>query len=242
MDMYIILCFFAVFAALVEFACINFVDTFIKRFKVWEAEQKAKISENEVEVNGKEEKEAIVQSGDAGNGEVEVVILIPAESERRVSVMQQQPPLARSECGVSTVSTQDACVSTEDEDFEDLQEAEEESQPGCPLLSRLAEQAVDRVFERMFRKGPFKNIESLYLWDIKQIACQNVQIRDIVDRPAVLPYHPAAGDLQRHPGGDLQHRQLGPHPFPSRVRSLAGRLLDCISLRIVTHIFFWEEI
>jgi len=154
MDMYIILCFFAVFAALVEFACINFVDTFIKRFKVWEAEQKAKISESEVEVNGKEEKENIVEKGDANaeNGEMEVVILIPAESERMVSVMQQQPPLARSECGVSTVSTQDACVSTEDEDFEDLQEAEEEPQPGCPLLSRLAEQAVDRLFERLFRK------------------------------------------------------------------------------------------
>ena len=34
MDMYIIICFSAVFAALVEFACINFIDTFIKRFKV----------------------------------------------------------------------------------------------------------------------------------------------------------------------------------------------------------------
>ena len=39
LDMYIILCLFAVFAALVEFACINFIDTFIKRFKKWEAEQ-----------------------------------------------------------------------------------------------------------------------------------------------------------------------------------------------------------
>ena len=33
MDIYIILCFAAVFAALVEFACINFIDTFIKRFR-----------------------------------------------------------------------------------------------------------------------------------------------------------------------------------------------------------------
>ena len=40
MDIYIIICFFAVFAALVEFACINFIDTFIKRFKKWEEEQK----------------------------------------------------------------------------------------------------------------------------------------------------------------------------------------------------------
>jgi hypothetical protein len=36
MDIYVILCFVSVFAALVEFACINFIDTFIKR----EAESK----------------------------------------------------------------------------------------------------------------------------------------------------------------------------------------------------------
>lgn len=43
MDVYIIICFFSVFDALVEFACINFVDTFIKRFKVWEEEEKARL-------------------------------------------------------------------------------------------------------------------------------------------------------------------------------------------------------
>jgi hypothetical protein len=31
MDTYVVLCFISVFAALVEFACINFIDTFIKR-------------------------------------------------------------------------------------------------------------------------------------------------------------------------------------------------------------------
>ena len=34
LDTFIILCFFAVFAALVEFACINFIDTFVKRRKI----------------------------------------------------------------------------------------------------------------------------------------------------------------------------------------------------------------
>ena len=43
MDIYIIICFFAVFAALVEFACINFIDTFIKRFKAWEEEEKKRL-------------------------------------------------------------------------------------------------------------------------------------------------------------------------------------------------------
>ena len=50
MDIYIIICFFAVFAALVEFACINFIDTFIKRFKAWEEEEKKRLDkENEEE-------------------------------------------------------------------------------------------------------------------------------------------------------------------------------------------------
>ena len=47
LDMYIILCLAAVFTALVEFACINFIDTFIKRFKKWEEEQK-QLQENVV--------------------------------------------------------------------------------------------------------------------------------------------------------------------------------------------------
>ena len=42
MDTFIILCFIAVFAALVEFACINFIDTFIKRKKKKEDEDKEK--------------------------------------------------------------------------------------------------------------------------------------------------------------------------------------------------------
>ena len=49
MDIYIIICFFAVFAALVEFACINFIDTFIKRFKAWEEEEEKKRQEKEEE-------------------------------------------------------------------------------------------------------------------------------------------------------------------------------------------------
>ena len=40
LDTFIILCFIAVFAALVEFACINFLDTFVKRKKQREAEKK----------------------------------------------------------------------------------------------------------------------------------------------------------------------------------------------------------
>ena len=42
LDTFIILCFIAVFAALVEFACINFIDTFMKRKKAKEKEDEAK--------------------------------------------------------------------------------------------------------------------------------------------------------------------------------------------------------
>ena len=61
MDVYIIICFFAVFAALVEFACINFIDTFIKRFKAWEEEErlrKEKEAELEESPEEKEDKDA----------------------------------------------------------------------------------------------------------------------------------------------------------------------------------------
>lgn len=47
LDTFIILCFIAVFAALVEFACINFLDTFVKRKKLREQEKKQKFEEEE---------------------------------------------------------------------------------------------------------------------------------------------------------------------------------------------------
>ena len=64
MDIYIIICFFAVFAALVEFACINFIDTFIKRFKAWEEEEKKRLEKVE------EEKKLLLKTSlDEGNRE-----------------------------------------------------------------------------------------------------------------------------------------------------------------------------
>ena len=64
MDIYIIICFFAVFAALVEFACINFIDTFIKRFKAWEEEEKKRLEKME------EEKKLLLETSlDEGNRE-----------------------------------------------------------------------------------------------------------------------------------------------------------------------------
>ena len=39
MDVFIIMCFGIVFAALIEFACINFIDTLIRRIKKKEKER-----------------------------------------------------------------------------------------------------------------------------------------------------------------------------------------------------------
>ena len=59
MDNFIILCFVAVFAALVEFACINFIDTFVKNTKQRIEAEKAKEEEETQKAKQKME-EAIV--------------------------------------------------------------------------------------------------------------------------------------------------------------------------------------
>ena len=59
MDNFIILCFVAVFAALVEFACINFIDTFVKNTKERIAAEKAKEEEEKQKAKKKLE-EAVV--------------------------------------------------------------------------------------------------------------------------------------------------------------------------------------
>ena len=59
MDNFIILCFVAVFAALVEFACINFIDTFVKNTKQRIEAEKAKAEEEKQKAQEKVE-EAVV--------------------------------------------------------------------------------------------------------------------------------------------------------------------------------------
>ena len=120
--MYIILCLAAVFTALVEFACINFIDTFIKRFKKWEEEQK-QLQENvkEEPINGHALK-VISENGNAVETEEVEEILITIENghDHPAQVFRSDlhiPTFAESE-SVSTISRQDACVSTEDDDFE----------------------------------------------------------------------------------------------------------------------------
>ena len=47
LDTFIILCFIAVFAALIEFACINFIDTFVKRRKKKHEDLKIQLEQKE---------------------------------------------------------------------------------------------------------------------------------------------------------------------------------------------------
>lgn len=74
MDVYIIICFFAVFAALVEFACINFIDTFIARFKAWEVEEKKRLEREEMERLEKVEEEEETKEIEESDNLAEVVL------------------------------------------------------------------------------------------------------------------------------------------------------------------------
>ena len=125
LDMYIILCLAAVFTALVEFACINFIDTFIKRFKKWEEEQKQlQETAKEEPINGHALKVTCDNGNDVENGEVEeILITIENGHELPAQIIRSDlhiPTFAESE-SVSTISRQDACVSTEDDDFEETE-------------------------------------------------------------------------------------------------------------------------
>ena len=64
-------------------------------------------------------------------------------------------PTGKSEV-VSTVSTQDACVSTEDDGFVDTEEPEEElEEPECcqtDLITRMADKVFTCLTRRLFRK------------------------------------------------------------------------------------------
>ena len=168
LDMYIILCFAAVFAALVEFACINFIDIFIKRFKIWENEEKKRL-ESETNVLCQEEKNEVPKQngGENVNGMAEISqeeereLIIIIENGKSPKIYDNEKPhnpfvspLATSEC-VSTISTQDACVSTEDEDFEDiLDEVEEveEKTSACHSVVEYCDKMFDNFLRRIFRR------------------------------------------------------------------------------------------
>ena len=96
----------------------------------------------------------------------ELVIVIENGKKPRVYQAEDQnnpfiSPLARSE-QASTVSMQDACVSTEDDDFEDVGDDEdydeddtehtEGSSLSCPALISCLDSAFDTVLKRIFRK------------------------------------------------------------------------------------------
>ncbi|XP_040583595.1 gamma-aminobutyric acid receptor subunit alpha-6 [Lepeophtheirus salmonis] len=72
LDVFIILCFITVFAALVEFACINFIDTFIK----W---KRIKIEEQKESDGGREEAKPNITmvSGD----DVQVIVIVDKEED-----------------------------------------------------------------------------------------------------------------------------------------------------------------
>ena len=65
LDNFIILCFVAVFAALVEFACINFIDTFVKNAKQRIENEKAK-EEEKIQSDKRKVEEAVLSLSEYG--------------------------------------------------------------------------------------------------------------------------------------------------------------------------------
>jgi len=192
MDIYIIICFFAVFAALVEFACINFIDTFIKRFKAWEEEEKKRLEKEEEEEKKwlpaptpdegeqKEEEEDLKEIVREKTEELfdELVVVHPANGRESVHFnfkadasdlffIDHRVVTPKSET-LTTVSTMDACVSTEDEDFNDIEDDEEEGDDDkeedkemsswrdrclhLDFVARIAQKLFTLLTERFFRK------------------------------------------------------------------------------------------
>ena len=78
------------FAALVEFACINFIDTFIKRFKAWELEEKSRL-EREAEEEQEEEKnddlEELVVESKGSDYSGDLVVIHPPNGAPTVSYL-----------------------------------------------------------------------------------------------------------------------------------------------------------
>ena len=72
LDTFIILCFFAVFAALVEFACINFIDTFVKRRKIKQELLKKVPCETQANVE-------IIQEIVAGSGMINTIFCVKVQ-------------------------------------------------------------------------------------------------------------------------------------------------------------------
>ena len=103
LDVFIILCFIAVFAALVEFACTNFLDTFVKRKK-----QRAEVKEKEL----REKTEEIRKLQEEKVAKAMEVMTLPLAVEPKNPFAEEGPPLA-----------------TVEDEFEDVEEEDTDDPP-----------------------------------------------------------------------------------------------------------------
>ena len=175
LDIFIIICFISVFAALVEFACINFLDTFIKRRKAREEEmEKQKIARLE-----KKEAVAIPQL---------ILAAIPlADAMQKVEVTEEAVSKLKAEEAeeVKARKIKEAAAEAErlrklaeDDEYEDVDDDEEEEQGNAFL--RAIDECTKRFYDRLAdfleaRYGPLSETE-LYkdttgvIWSIDEWA------------------------------------------------------------------------
>ena len=175
LDIFIIICFISVFAALVEFACINFLDTFIKLRKAREEEmEKQKIARLE-----KKEAVAIPQL---------ILAAIPlADAMQKVEVTEEAVSKLKAEEAeeVKARKIKEAAAEAErlrklaeDDEYEDVDDDEEEEQGNAFL--RAIDECTKRFYDRLAdfleaRYGPLSETE-LYkdttgvIWSIDEWA------------------------------------------------------------------------
>lgn len=156
MDIFIIICFISVFAALVEFACINFIDTFIKRRKKREEEIEAKIKER-IE---KREAKALQKMALA----VMPIVDATATVEVDESAIDKAPPtnVEEEEEAKSKAAAADAAAkeAAEEEEFEDMKEEDEDANAFTRWINRTSKAFMDKVEGLVEDKwGPISDME-----------------------------------------------------------------------------------
>lgn len=199
LDIFIILCFIAVFAALVEFACINFIDTFVKRRKKREEELAA--AKAAAEALGKETVEemvasivpvAVIAMLDDNKSTVSNSLQVPnihiTETCEAIATVNRADDLSGIEAisraeGIPPIAAVEEELGEEGEfeDIDDEEQTEEEKSPPEPtriknLMSRWSQYIFTKIEEYIEKRwGPvpdmyfYKNTTEV-IWGIDAYA------------------------------------------------------------------------
>ena len=146
MDIFIILCFISVFAALVEFACINFIDTFVKRRKKREEEIEAKVKER-------------IEKRQAKAVPIMVLAVMPIV-DATATVEVEENAIDKTPANAEETKAAAAAAAAADEEFEDLDEEEEDANAFTRWLNKSSKAFMDKIETLIEDKwGPVTDME-----------------------------------------------------------------------------------